>query len=244
MVIAGMLGIPIAEWRRFRRWSDVIVTSGSLAIPGGAQWTAAAEDMALVTAEMKDSLREWVGERRAAPKDDLLTALIQAEVDGDRLSEEELFGFFQLLLIAGAETAANLIGNAILCFTEHPGQLARVRQTPEPPPPAIEEVLRYRSPLQWMLRFTAREIELGGQSIPAGKRILVMIGSANRDPKHFADQPLRYRSHPESAHGIRPRHPLLYRGPALAIGEPSGAFSLSRPDRVLRAFRRADAGGM
>lgn len=187
MVIAGMLGLPIAEWRRFRRWSDVIVTSSSLAIPGGAPWAATAADMALVRAEMKDSVREWIGARRAAPQDDLLTALIQAEIDGERLSEEDLLGFVQLLLIGGTETTSNLIGNAILCFIEHPDQLARIRQKPELLSPAIEEVLRYFSPVQWMLRFSAREIEIGGDSIPAGKRILVMIGSANRDPKHFAD---------------------------------------------------------
>ncbi|MGA7238758.1 MAG: cytochrome P450 [Bryobacteraceae bacterium] len=187
MVIAGMLGIPGAEWRRFRRWSDVIVTSSSLAIPGGAQWAATAGDMALVTAEIKDSLREWIAERRATPKDDLLTALVQAEVDGERLSDEELLGFLQLLLIAGTETTTNLIGNAILCFTEHPTQLTRLRQAPELLPLAIEEVLRYRSPVQWMLRFTARDVEIGGHFIPAGKRVLIMIGSANRDPKHFAD---------------------------------------------------------
>jgi cytochrome P450 len=214
MVIAGMLGIPSGEWRRFRRWSDVIVTSSSLAIPGGAQWAATAADMALVTAEMKDSLKEWIGERRAAPKDDLLTALIQAEVDGERLSEEDLFGFLQLLLIAGTETTANLLANAILCFIEHPAQLARLRQTPELLPLGIEEVLRYRSPLQWMLRFTARDVEIGGYSLPAGKRVLTMIGSANRDPKHFA--------HPGSVDIARNPNPHLAFGHGIhfCIGAP------------------------
>jgi cytochrome P450 len=106
-------------------------------------------------------------------------------LDGERLTQVEILGFFQLLLLAGSETTTNLINNAILCFIEHPGQLARLRAAPELLPSAIEEVLRYRSPLQWMFRVTTREVEMHGQAIPAGKVVLVMMGSANRDPKQF-----------------------------------------------------------
>ncbi len=187
MVIAQMLGIPDAEWRDFRRWSDVIVTSSSLAVTGGEQWKATAAEAAAVGSEMKSSLREWIAERRSAPKDDLLTALTYAEIDGDRLSEEEIFGFLQLLLVAGTETSAALIGNAILCLAEHPDQMARLREAPELLPSAIEEVLRYRSPLQWMLRVTARDVRVKGRFIPAGELVLAMIGSANRDPRQFPE---------------------------------------------------------
>jgi cytochrome P450 len=117
----------------------------------------------------------------------LLTRLTEAEVDGERLTAEEILGFFQLLLLAGQETTTNLITNAVLCLVEHPDQLARLRAAPELLPSAIEEVLRYRSPFQWFYRVTRRDAEVHGQTIPAGKLVLVGVGAANRDPKQFRD---------------------------------------------------------
>ena len=186
-VIAEMLGLPSEEWRRFRYWSQAIIASSSLAVVGGEQWMAAVKAAAPAGEEMKSRLHEWIAERRSAPKNDLLTALALAEVDGETLSQREIFGFVQLLLIAGAETTASLIPNAILCLAENPEQLAQLRRSPESLPGAIEEVLRYRSPLQWMLRVTAREVEINGQTIPAGKLVLAVIGSANRDARYFTD---------------------------------------------------------
>jgi cytochrome P450 len=93
----------------------------------------------------------------------------------------------QLLFVRGQETTANLINNAILCFIENPDQLARLREDPELLPSAIEEVLRYRSPFQWVPRATRCEIEIHGQVIPAGTLVLAVIGSANRDPRQFGD---------------------------------------------------------
>lgn len=116
-----------------------------------------------------------------------LTRLVEAEVDGERLTQEEVLGFVQLLLVGGQETTANLINNALLCFIENPNQLARLQAAPEFLPSAIEEVLRYRSPVQWMPRATRRDVKVHGQVIPAGKLVLPMIGSANRDPKQFCD---------------------------------------------------------
>ncbi len=104
---------------------------------------------------------------------------------GERLTPEELLGFVQLLLVGGQETTANLINNAVLCLLEHPDQLARLRAEPGLLPSVIEEVLRYRSPVQWMPRATRREVEVRGQVIPAGKLVLLVIGSANRDPGQF-----------------------------------------------------------
>jgi cytochrome P450 len=106
-------------------------------------------------------------------------------VDGERLTQAEILAFFQLLLLAGQETTTNLINNAILCFVEHPDQLARLRAVPDLLPSAIEEVLRFRSPLQWIGRKTTCQVELHGQVIPAGRLVLAMIGSANRDPRQF-----------------------------------------------------------
>jgi cytochrome P450 len=108
-------------------------------------------------------------------------------VEGQRLSHEEILGFFQLLVLTGQETTSDLINNAVLCLLENPEQLARLRAAPELLPPAIEEVLRYRSPLQWMMRTPRRDVEVHGRTIPAGALVLPVIGSANRDPRQFAD---------------------------------------------------------
>jgi cytochrome P450 len=185
-VIAEMIGIPAEDWPRFKRWSDGILRL-SYARSGGEEAAAAGREFGAVTAEMSAYLTEAVARRRAAPRDDLLTRLVEAEVDGERLAHDEILGFFQLLVVGGQETTTNLIDNAILCFIEHPAQLARVRATPGLLPSAIEEVLRYRAPLQWMMRTPRRDVEVHGQVIPAGRLVLPMIGSANRDPRVFFD---------------------------------------------------------
>jgi cytochrome P450 len=186
VVIAEMLGAPVVDRPRFKHWNEVILRM-SYTVPGGAEAAGAMSGFATATAEMNDYLAALLEQRRAKPQDDLFTRLMQAEVDGERLSQQDILGFFQLLLLAGSETTTNLINNAILCFIDYPEQLARLRAAPELLPSAIEEVLRYRSPLQWMLRVTKHDIELHGQAIPAGKSILPVMGSANRDPKYFRD---------------------------------------------------------
>jgi cytochrome P450 len=184
MVIAEMIGIPSAEWTRFRRWSDAILTL-SFTRSGDEESGRAFAEFTAVTAEMDAYLTEEIRRRRAIPQEDLLTRLVLAEVDGERLSQAEILGFFQLLVVGGQETTANLINNAVLCFVEHPDQLARLRASMELLPSAIEEVLRFRSPLQWMMRTPRRQVDLHGQVIPAGQLVLPMIGSANRDPRQF-----------------------------------------------------------
>ena len=187
MVIAEMLGIPVADRQRFKRWSDVILNM-SYTIAGSKEAARVAnEDFLAVTVEMNNYLADLLDERRSAPKDDLLTRLAVAEVDGQRLAQQEILGFFQLLLLAGNETTTNLINNAILCFIENPGELERLRERMDLLPSAIEEIMRYRSPLQWIGRVTRSDVEMHGQMIPAGTFMLVMIGAANRDPQQFAD---------------------------------------------------------
>jgi cytochrome P450 len=184
MVIAGMFGAPVTDLPRFRHWSDVILTLGLSAL-GGEEAERAQREFRAVTAEMNTYLQALSEQRRRVPREDLLTRLVEAEVDGERLTDEELLGFFQLLLVAGHETTTNLLSNAVLCFLEHPEQLARLRAAPELLPSAIEEVLRYRSPVQAMWRVTRREVALHGQVIPPGRLVMPMIGSANRDPGVF-----------------------------------------------------------
>jgi cytochrome P450 len=157
------------------------------AVSGGEEAARVHREFAAVTTEMRTDLADLAGQRRKAPQDDLLTRLVEAEVDGERLAPDELLGFFQLLLSAGHETTTNLLNNAVLCFLEHPEQLARLRAEPGLLPSAIEEVLRYRSPVQAMFRVPKRDVVLHGQTLPAGQLVLAMIGSANRDPSRFQD---------------------------------------------------------
>jgi cytochrome P450 len=138
-----------------------------------------------------DEMRAYVGAlvdaRRTHPTNDLLTGLVHATVDGERLTEDEILGFFQVLLVAGSETTTNLIDNAVIDLLEHPAELDRLRAAPALVPSAIEEVLRHRSPAQAMFRRARRDVVLHGRTIPAGSLVLAMIGAANRDPAAFGE---------------------------------------------------------
>jgi cytochrome P450 len=185
-VIAELLGMSGVDLPRFERWSEGILRISHTR--SGAETAAAAmQEFSAVTAEMDTYLTDLIAQRRAAPKDDLISRLVEAEVDGERLTPPEILGFFQLLIVGGQETTVNLINNAMLCLLEHPDQLDRLRANADLLPGAIEEVLRYRAPLQWVMRTPRRDVEIHGQVIPAGKLVLPMIGSANRDPKQFRD---------------------------------------------------------
>lgn len=185
-VIAELLGIPASDWPRYQRWSEAILKIANTFAPG-EETNRILNDYRAVTVEMRVALPELITQVRSNRPDALLGRLVDAEVDGERLTPEEILGFVQLLLVGGQETTVNLINNAILCLLEHPDQLARLRARPELLPSATEEVLRYRSPFQWMTRATTRDVELHGQVIPAGKLVLVVMGAANRDPKQFRD---------------------------------------------------------
>lgn len=209
-IIAEMFGIPAADWPRYTRWSAAILKLSHTVrgmSPGQESAQAAGGDFYAVTAEMRDYLPHLIEQRRTDPKDDLLSRLLAAEVDGERLSPDDLLRFFQLLIVGGQETTTNLINNAILCLFDNRDELARLRGQPELLPSAIEEVLRYRSPFQLVFRGTRREVEMHGQVIPAGQLLFLMLGSANRDPKQFQD-PDRFdimrepNSHLAFGHGI------------------------------------------
>lgn len=239
-VIAEMLGIPPEDRPRFVRWNDVMLRM-SYVFPGGAAAaTGVLAEFMATTEEMAHYLAALLDARRNAPKDDLLTRLLQAEVEGERLTPRDILGFFQLLLLAGSETTTNLINNAILCFIEHPDQLARLRAAPELLPSAIEEVLRYRSPLQWMFRRSARDVEMHGRTIPAHQTVIGVIGSANHDPKRFAD-PERF----DIARDPNP-HLAFGHGPHFCLGAPlarlESRIALSDLLGRMRTFRRATDG--
>lgn len=177
IVIAELMGVPAADRDRFKQWSDVIVSQ--------TRTGAENADHHATNVEMTGYFLDLIEQRRSRPGNDLISSLLSAEIDGQKLSVAELLGFCSLLLVAGNETTTNLIGNAVLCFAEVPGTIERLRAEPSLLPQAIEEVLRYRSPVQSMYRVTAADTTLGGVQVPAGVPLVAWIGSANRDERHF-----------------------------------------------------------
>ena len=177
IAIAEILGVDPARRQQFKDWSDRIVAGLG---GGGAGGPAASE-------EMREYFGELCAERRARPRNDLISGLVQAEMEGDRLSLEELLQMLVLLLVAGNETTTNLIGNAMLEFMAHPVELAKVEADRSLIPSALEEVLRVNSPVQATVRRAARDIDVSGQRINEGQRVVVWLAAANRDPEQFPD---------------------------------------------------------
>jgi len=171
ITIAEILGVPIEDRDDFKQWSDGIVMYDTSALKA-----------------MADYFRHLLEQRREHPGKDLISDLIAAHEAGETLTAQELVDFCMVLLIAGNETTTNLLGNAILCFNEYPEAFERLKQEPQLLPLAIEEVLRYRSSVQGIERFTKVETQLGGQTIPAGQMVIGWTGSANRDEAQF-DRP-------------------------------------------------------
>jgi cytochrome P450 len=180
-VIAELLGIPTELREDFKRWSDAIVSDDE---------SQSEEERRALIQEIQGMygyFTQVLEERRQHPQNDLVSALLAAEVDGQRLSNMELLGFCGLLLVAGNETTTNLLGNMILCFDENPGVVERLRSNRALVPGAIEETLRYYSPVKAMPRVTITETMIGDQHIDAGQVIVAWIGSANRDEAEFPD---------------------------------------------------------
>ena len=176
-VIAELLGVPAADHAKFHRWSSRLVSVSS----GRDMLRALPAALSFVR-----YLRKLVERRRAEPQDDLITALIRAEEVGDKLSEDELLAMTFLLLVAGHETTVNLISGGTLALLEHPEQAEALRCDPSLVKPAVEELLRYTSPVEMATERYAREdVEIAGATIPRGELVLAVLGSANRDERHF-----------------------------------------------------------
>jgi cytochrome P450 len=180
-VIAELLGIPVERRDDFRRWSDAMVG----ALSGG--WDLG--EVQGPATEMLTFMTQVVEERRADPADDLVSRLVTATdpEDPDGLNPMEISMFALLLLAAGNETTTNLIGNAAAAFAAHPEQAEELWSRPELLPAAIEEVLRWDSPVQGLLRGTTRATTLAGVDVPSGAMVLASFAAANRDPSHFGD---------------------------------------------------------
>jgi cytochrome P450 len=180
-IIAEMLGVPVADRHKFHRWSNTIVS----AVP--SKWGILTALPSLIA--FLRYIRKLVGTRRAAPQDDLVSALVEAHEAGDQLSEDELVAMISLLLIAGHETTVNLIGNGMLALMEHPQQMNRLRDDPALIKPAVEELLRYDGPVQTATeRYARADVTIAGVTIPRGEMVFAVLASANRDERQF-DQP-------------------------------------------------------
>jgi cytochrome P450 len=177
-VIAELLGLPTTDRDQFKYWSDIIFEE--VASAKHSPHSQAQEELAAY-------LLQVIEQRRREPQDDLISALLAAELDGERLSTYDIQATCMLLLIAGHVTTTNLIGNAMLCLIEHPEALAELRATPSLIPNALEEVLRYRSPIASVIRLTASDTRVGECDLKAGKLVRVMLASANRDETAFLD---------------------------------------------------------
>jgi cytochrome P450 len=182
IVIAELLGIPSQDRAKFKRWSDYAVQMANFGENVDYKKFMGPEMM-----EMGKYFMKMIDHRRKMPGDDLISGLLNATVDGKHLSQIELLGFCVLLLVAGNETTTNLLGNAMLTFAEHPQAWQQLRVRPDLVPSAIEEVLRYRSPVQAMFRTTIGEVKLHGQTIPANSHVIAWIGSANHDSDQFSE---------------------------------------------------------
>jgi cytochrome P450 len=179
-VIAEMLGVPSADHGRFKEWSDAIITP--------ALGDEELERVSELMGEFVAYLTAFFEERRATPRDDLVSALIAARDDEDALSEAELFGTVVLLIVAGHETTVGLIGNAVLNLLANPEQLELVRGDPSLLPGAIEEVLRYEGPVERALnRWAATDVELGGHTIRRGEAVIAILNAADRDAERFPE---------------------------------------------------------
>lgn len=245
IVIAHLLGIPPEERARFKRWSDAVV---------GITDRGLQEQNQAAVVEMFGYFTDVIAQRRVHAGDDLISAVVHADVDGQALSDRELLGFCLLLLVAGNETTTNLISNLLAVLAGRPDLWEQLRANRSLVEPAVEETLRYDSPVQALWRTTTRPVELHRTTIPANEKVMVVYAAANRDPEAFPE-PDRFRldrqlnRHVAFGYGIHyclgaplaraeasiALTALLDRYPAIALAaEPAERL----PSSLLRGFAR------
>jgi cytochrome P450 len=249
-IISELLGVPAADEARFQAWSHSLARGldPDFLLPPDVR-----RRQTTARAEFAEYFRALAAKRRADPGDDLLSALVGVREGGDALSEPELLVTCTLLLVAGHETTVNLIGNGTLALLRDPDAMARFRADPGIAPNAVEELLRYDSPVQLTLRLALTDAEVGGEPIAKGEPVLVLIGAANRDPEAHRDpdrldldrQPTRHLAFGQGLHfclgaplarleGRITLRRLLARAPRLRLaGEPVWKENL-----VLRGLER------
>lgn len=183
MVNAAMLGLPPSDWKQLTEWSGVFAQ-----VLGNFQYSPdRARQVLHHLEEMSAYFLKVVRACQQQPREGLISAFVAAEVDGDRLTEEEVVANAILTMVGGQETTTNLIGNGLLTLLRYPDQLEELRADPSLMPSAVEELLRYESPSQQTTRLAPEDTELGGKLIHKGQTVMVVMGAANRDPERFPD---------------------------------------------------------
>jgi len=183
IVTAELLGVPTADHEQLKDWSQDFAE-----MLGNFQHNPGRVEKVLRSVEgMTSYFRDALTRQPAEPTEGLLNALANAEVDGDRLTEDEVIANVIVTMVGGQETTTNLIGNGLLTLLRTPGALERLRADPSAIPTAIEELLRYESPSQHTARLAPDDVVLGGQAIGKGQAVIAVMGAANRDPERFAD---------------------------------------------------------
>lgn len=192
IVIAELLGVPTSDRPLFRRWAEALLSRQL----SDAEFFKPEEEqrdhpeiqrLRQTFEEMSDYFEQMLEERKQAPRDDMMSDLLRASIDGEHLSMEDTISFCTILLLAGHVTTTNLLSQAIRCFDEHPDALELVRKQPELMPEAIEEVLRYASPVWRLVRTTRETVEIAGVTIPENQLVFAWLASANRDSAQFPD---------------------------------------------------------
>jgi cytochrome P450 len=215
-VIAELLGVPSADRDLFAYWADKLMESKAIyyETDPSVDIQAAAQAAVLEYLPMLDYLKEHAAERRRQPREDLLSRLVHAEVDGERMTDGAVTGFGVLLLIAGHVTTTLLLGSTIMCLDRYRGAAKAVREDRSLVPAVLEESLRLISPVPGVWRATTEDTEIGGQPVPGGQVLVALVGAANRDPRQFAD--------PEAYDITRDPNPHLGfgRGAHFCLGAP------------------------
>ena len=202
IVIAEMLGVPAQDMERFRGWSDALARTTDPLLED--KYIRAARR---ANEELFDYFGGIVEQRLESPREDLISALLAAEEEGNRLTREELLSTLMLLLVAGNETTRNLIGNGMLALLRNPDQMQLLRDSPGLLDSAIDEFLRYDSPVQIDTRVLRQDVEIGGKMLRSGQRAVCLLGAANRDPAVFTEPDMleigrREKSHVSFGRGI------------------------------------------
>ncbi|MCL6795148.1 cytochrome P450 [Bacillus altitudinis] len=183
IVIAELLGVPTEHKQSFKEWSDILVSMPkSEEERDVVEWQKTRDQG---EADMMAFFADIIEEKRQNLSDDLISLLIQAEEDGDKLSADELIPFCNLLLLAGNETTTNLISNMIFSLLENPGSYEALAQSPDLIPRAVEEAVRFRAPAPTIVRYVTEDTELGGKVLKKGDSVIVFLASANRDERQF-----------------------------------------------------------
>jgi cytochrome P450 len=237
-VIADLLGVPREDAPRLREWSVVLTRALDPSIALTGRPPEGIEQRVAVMEEFRGYFTELTDRRRREPRDDLLSALVAAEDQGDRLSTEELLTTCVLLLVAGHETTVNLIANGVLALVRHPEQLALLAADPELAPGTVEEVLRYDPPVQLTARVAGEDLAVGGVRLEPGSLALLLLAAAGRDPAANPDPDTFDIRRPS------PRHVAFGHGIHFCLGAPlarlEAQLALAEFARRFPAGRLAD----